>query len=109
MSQYGALRLAGLGVGYDSILGHFYGGLRPVAAPDLLPARVDVGLAWERDEVRLTIPGPFRLIADGITLFTAPAGEWHFIHTREGLVGVVPPVRFLLDLLQRLTLDLPFL
>ncbi|MGH8875083.1 MAG: SpoIID/LytB domain-containing protein, partial [Acidimicrobiia bacterium] len=53
MSQYGAQAMAERGVSYGDILAHYYGGLRPQAASDLLPEVVEVGIAEGADEVRI--------------------------------------------------------
>ena len=93
MSQYGAKAMADRGAGYGEILAHFYGGLQPQQAGDLLPDEVSVGLDWGREEVRISSDGPVTLLADGEPLVTGALGEWTF-RSEEDLVAVIAPEGF---------------
>ncbi len=90
MSQYGAQAMAEGGALYPEILAHFYGGLRPEPAGDLLPSDVIVGLATERQQVALTADGPVTVIADGQVIGAGVLGDWAFEASGSGVV-ITPP------------------
>lgn len=90
MSQWGAKAMADLGFTYDQILAHYYGGLLPIGGGASIPETVRVGLAWERDEVRVTASGPFELRMNGVPVVEATGGVWSF-HFGPGGIAVVPP------------------
>ncbi len=97
MSQYGAAAMANRGASYDEILAHYYGGLEPVAAPGVLPAEVDVGLAWERGRLTFDATGPFTLQA-GDRPIEGEAGERWTLLAYEGRIVVLPPLSRLTQL-----------
>ncbi len=98
MSQYGALAMARAGSGYDDILAHYYGGLRPQADGGVLPDTVAVGLAWEQGEVRIDAPAA-RVVAGDEVLLGDPGRPWRFLFDGAGRVAVMPPLAQLLRLL----------
>ena len=59
MSQWGAQAMALAGSGFAEILGHYYGGLVPQPADDLIPTGVAVGLAWRQEKVVVRSSGAF--------------------------------------------------
>jgi stage II sporulation protein D len=91
MSQYGALAMAEAGASYQEILGHYYSGLAPVTAPELLPETVTVGLAVEEPELAIGADGPVQVIFDGTVIAEAALGTWRF-QAEGGSVRVLPPV-----------------
>lgn len=93
MSQYGAKAMAERGNAYPDILAHYYGGLRPRPAAELLPEEVAVGLGWGLREVSISSAGPVSLRAGGEELVSGALGTWTFRFDR-GLVAVVPPEGF---------------
>jgi len=88
MSQWGAKAMSDDGATYREILGHYYGGLQPVAAE--LPERVRIGLVQDAAAVTMEATGPFELKGNGLSLGVMPAGTWAFFHSAGG-VRVVPP------------------
>lgn len=108
MSQYGALALAESGSGYSAILAHFYGGLTPQEAPDVLPDEVTVGLAWGQDRVVVLADGPVSVVAGGVTT-EAIGGAWIASFTDDGRVGLLAPTEVLEQRLSRLITAIPFL
>jgi hypothetical protein len=90
MSQYGAKAMADDGAAYDEILAHYYGGLEPVTADEVLPRFVRVGLAVERPSIRVKADGPF-VVAAGDASATYPAGDWLFVDA-AGRISVIPYV-----------------
>jgi stage II sporulation protein D len=97
MSQWGAQAMALDGAGYADILSHYYGGLRPEDASDLLPDIVEVGLGWRIGEIGVDAGGSFALLVNGAEVTVLPAGEWVFRTSLRG-ISVVPPVGFTQDL-----------
>jgi stage II sporulation protein D len=91
MSQFGAEAMAAAGEAYDEILAHFYGGLRPLSGDGVLPDRVRVGLATEREAVTLVPDGPVRVLIDGAVVAETQLGTWE-VASVEDRVIVTPPV-----------------
>ena len=85
MSQWGARVLADRGATYAEILSHYYGGLVPQEAPTVVPEEVVVGLATERQEIRITTTGSADLIINGVPYGSVPAGTWIVRSTAVGL------------------------
>jgi SpoIID/LytB domain protein len=92
MSQYGARAMADAGADYRTILSHYYGGLLPQPAGDLLPDSVVVGLDWKQAAVRVSADGPVDIMADGQVIAEGAVGTWDF---RAGTgVMMTPPEGF---------------
>jgi hypothetical protein len=90
MSQNGALAMAADGRSAPDILQAYYG-LRPTSAAGRLPSTIRVALVMSTGRVRISSPGPFRVVdASGAELAVAPAGDWTVVPTGDG-VRVVPP------------------
>jgi SpoIID/LytB domain protein len=90
MSQYGAQAMAQAGSSYGQILAHYYGGLSPQAAPEILPDLVEVGLAIESSEMVIGADGPVQVVTSGNVVSEAALGTWRFV--AEGSdVRVIPP------------------
>ncbi len=85
MSQWGARVLADEGSTYAEILAHYYGGLVPEVAPAFVPEEVVVGLATERQEIRVTTTGTADLVVNGLAFGSVPAGTWIIRSTAGGL------------------------
>ncbi len=90
MSQFGAQAMAAGGASYDRILAHYYGGLEPDAAPEVLPDIVEVGLEWGEPVIKVGADGPFDVIADGQVIAEATRGTWEF-RADAGNVAVLAP------------------
>jgi stage II sporulation protein D len=88
MSQYGALAMAERGEGYAAILAHYYGGLLPEPAPDVLPAEVAVGLAWGEPAFVVRADGPLMMFGDGVQVDVPGGGTWIF-RQRGDAVAVI--------------------
>lgn len=91
MSQYGAQAMAKQRASYAEILGHYYGGLQPAAAGEVLPAEIRVGLAAGVEEFTVSPDGPVNVVIDGQALAEPTLGSWRFV-TEAGLIKVLPPV-----------------
>lgn len=78
MSQYGARAMADAGADYRTILSHYYGGLLPQPAGDLLPASIVVGLDWKQSDVGVEADGPVDIVADGQVIARGAVGAWEF-------------------------------
>lgn len=90
MSQWGAMAMAGNGVGYQGILGHYYSGLEPADGDAWIPETVRVGLDWGSRWVEVRAEGEFELRAEGEPAQSLPAGDWAFLD-HGGAIRVVPP------------------
>ncbi len=99
MSQWGAKAMADQGASYVEILSHYYGGLEPVQAPDVLPEVVRVGLDWRIWKTTLVSSGSFTLRIGGVDAATLPKGEWEIHRTSRG-IGVLPPAEVLSGLIR---------
>ncbi len=89
MSQYGAEAMARTGESAESIVAHYYGGLRPVTTP-VLPETVRVGLAIDEESVSLEPTGPVRVVLDGVEVTPASLGAWAF-RSENGAMIITPP------------------
>ncbi|NIA25824.1 MAG: SpoIID/LytB domain-containing protein [Gammaproteobacteria bacterium] len=92
MSQYGAKAMAEAGNDYGRILSHYYSGLIPESADDLLPETITVGLDWKEQTLRISADGPVSVIVDGQTIAVDAIGSWRF--TYGGGVMLTPPEGF---------------
>lgn len=91
MSQNGALQMARQGRSATEILSAYYDGIRPTQAADRLPATIRVALSTSASSVRISAPGPFRVVdPGGAELAAAGEGEWRVVTDAAG-VRVVPP------------------
>ncbi len=97
MSQYGALAMAEKGEDYASILGHYYGGLQPQTADDVLPATVEVGLRWGRDSIVVRASGPFTIATEGTEIKVVAGGAWIFQASDDAAAVTVISGDLLLD------------
>lgn len=88
MSQWGARILADDGATHGQILAHYYGGLEPVVAPDLVPDVVEVGLITGNAEIVVTVEGPATMLVNGVPNGVLPEGEWIVRSTLAG-IGVI--------------------
>jgi len=88
LSQYGALAMAEKGESYDSILGHYYGGLQPQVADGVLPETVAVGLRWGSDSIVVRASGPFKIVSDGTEIDVVAGGAWVFQSSPDDAAGV---------------------
>jgi stage II sporulation protein D len=89
MSQWGARIMANDGSTYDEILSHYYGGLEPQEAPTLVPESVVVGLATERQELRIETTGTADLFVNGVPFGAIPAGTW-IVRSTAGGLALIP-------------------
>ena len=94
MSQYGALSMAQDGAGYDEILAHYYGGLRPEDAGLHLPEEVVVGLGWEMGSVSFSATGRFEVVAAGAGDGPRSGGSWSVVVDDEGGLVVFPSIGY---------------
>lgn len=88
MSQWGAYAMGVDGADAAAILGHYYGGLTPVAAGDLLPASVAVGLAAGRSELEFEVIGEVEFVLDGRPSAVLSEGRWRAEAVGGGVVLV---------------------
>lgn len=91
MSQYGAEAQAAAGNEAGEILSHYYGGLTPQVATDVLPPTVRVGLSTTSESVTLTPDGEVDVVMDGESIADRALGTWVFASGR-GSVLATPPV-----------------
>ncbi len=91
MSQYGAEAMAAAGETAESIVAHYYGGLRPVSSSDVLPASVRVGLTTSAERVDVAPNGALRVEIDGEVIGESILGSWAFTPDSGGVV-ITPPV-----------------
>ena len=89
MSQYGAKAMADLGYAYDEIVSHYYTGLAPEDAGELVPEIVRVGLTWGQSELTIAASGPFLVKANGKPLGAVSGGQWE-VRLTPGGVAMVP-------------------
>ena len=76
MSQWGAFAMAEMGATAEEILAHYYGGIAPVAAGDLLADQVSVGLTWGQKVIEFDVVGTVVLeVADRSTAVLG-SGSW---------------------------------
>jgi len=92
MSQNGALAMAMEGRSAVDILATYYDGIRPSTPPrSQLPATIRVALVTAAGSVRVSSPGPFRVVdGNGTVLAASAAGEWRVVPASGG-VEVIPP------------------
>jgi hypothetical protein len=90
MSQNGALEMANAGRSAPDILAAYYG-LRPTLAPAKLPTTIKVALEMNVATVRISAPGPFRVVDSGGAVVTAGRGGDWAITAGTGGVRLVPP------------------
>ena len=88
MSQWGARIFADQGVAYDEILSHYYSGLEPESAPELIPDEVVVGLATDRSHYEVFVEGEAEIRVNGIASASYVSGEWIVREWANGLVIV---------------------
>ncbi len=93
MSQFGAQAMATAGLGYADILAHFYGGLRPEPAGEVLPDTFRVGLDWSASSVTIGTDGPVAVRIDGREVADGIDGTWR-IEWSSGRLVASPPVGF---------------
>jgi len=89
MSQYGAEAMARAGESAESIVAHYYGGLRPVAS-SVIPDTVRIGLTTTEEEVSLEATGPVRVVLDGVEITPASLGRWE-LRSEDGVMIITPP------------------
>ncbi len=85
MSQWGARIMADDGVSYDQILSHYYSGLSPQQAPDMVPDKVVVGLATDLPAVSIEVDGRAVILVNGVPAGTVEGGSWIVRDTSNGL------------------------
>lgn len=90
MSQYGAQAMAEEGATAADILAHYYGGLRPEEAPDLVPETVEVALATEEGGMELEASGPVSVTVDGRRVAGDELGSWSLSADRGSVVVEAP-------------------
>ncbi len=102
LSQWGARIMADQGAAYTEILGHYYGGLQPTQAGELIPTVVRVGLVAGRPVVGIEIVGPVALEVNGIPAGSMASGTW-LLHADGDEVLRASPVsaRVVSELLRR--------
>ena len=89
MSQNGALAMAKEGRSAADILATYYG-IRPTLAPATLPAAIKVAVVTSTSSVRISSPGPFRIVDGAGAAVAAAGGEWAVVAGGDG-VRLVPP------------------
>lgn len=89
MSQNGAREMANAGRSASEILAAYYG-LRPTLAPATLPATIKVAVEMSVTSVRISAPGPFRVVDSTGAVVAAGAGDWAVTGDPGGL-RLVPP------------------
>jgi hypothetical protein len=70
--------MADQGSSYSEILSHYYGGLQPTPAGELIPDLVRVGLVAGRPSVGVEIVGPVALEINGVPAGMMAPGSWRF-------------------------------
>ncbi|MDJ0790514.1 MAG: SpoIID/LytB domain-containing protein [Acidimicrobiia bacterium] len=88
MSQWGARAMAESGSDHSAILAHYYGGLEPEVASELVPEVVLVGLSNGRTAIEVAIDGDASLLVNGVPAGQISSGTWYLRATGDG-VGVV--------------------
>ena len=102
MSQFGALAMAERGEGYADILSHFYTGLEPEPAPEVLPDVVAVGLDWGESTFVVRADGPFTIAGDDRVVIVPEGGTWIF-QDKAGSIAVISGDLLLDRLLSRIS------
>lgn len=90
MSQWGARLMAEDGATYREILAHYYGGLEPAPAGDLVPDLVRVGLAAGRPYLAVEIEGPVVMEANDLPIGLMTTGPWAFHSDGDDALRVTP-------------------
>lgn len=90
MSQYGAQAMAERGHDAAEILAHYYSGLRPQEAPELVPQVIEVALETAAEAVDLEVTGPMTVEVDGRQVAAAELGSWSMASDRGSLVVTTP-------------------
>ncbi len=90
MSQWGARIMADDGADHGEILAHYYGGLAPEPAPDLVPDTVVVGLATARGAIDIESDGASAVLINGVPAGELPAGTWRVWPTLSGITVTGP-------------------
>lgn len=85
MSQWGARIMADNGATYDEILAHYYSGLIPQEAPDVIPDVVVVGLATDMVVVPVQVEGSAIVLVNGVPAGFVEGGSWLIRDTVDGL------------------------
>ena len=85
MSQWGARIMADGGASYDQILSHYYSGLTPQKAPEVVPDKVVVGLATELPVVSVEVDGQAVVLVNGVPAGIIEGGSWIVRDTSDGL------------------------
>jgi stage II sporulation protein D len=85
MSQWGARILADDKATYDEILAHYYSGLVPDRAREVVPERVVVGLATDLITVPIEVDGQAMVRVNGIPAGLIGGGAWIVRDTASGL------------------------
>ncbi len=85
MSQWGARIMADAGASYADILAHYYSGLVPQRARNVVPDEVIVGLATARTEVAVMLSGEAEIRVNGVPVGTVSDGSWVVRDTLLGL------------------------
>jgi hypothetical protein len=93
MSQNGALAMANEGRSAADILATYYG-IRPTLAPARLPAAIKVAVVMSTATVRISAPGPFRVVDGASGAMAAAAGEWTVVADGAG-ARLVPPESYM--------------
>jgi stage II sporulation protein D len=91
MSQWGARIMADRGATHGEILAHYYGGLEPEVAVDLVPDSVIVGLSTGVLEVEVIVEGATSLLVNGVPFGSLPAGSWTVRSTADGIALIGEP------------------
>lgn len=90
MSQYGAQAMAERGATASEILAHYYGGLTPQEAPELVPDTLEVALKLGASDLELDVTGPVSVSLDGEEVAEEELGTWS-LRSEEGSVEVTTP------------------
>lgn len=91
MSQYGAQAMAQRGATHQEILAHYFGGLTPQPAGDLLAGQVVVGLDTKTDRVAVRVDGAVTVTVDGEVLAENVLGDWSMTARAGGVALQLPP------------------
>jgi stage II sporulation protein D len=98
LSQWGAYAMGSNGADAGSILAHYYGGLAPEPAGDLLPDTVAVGLAAGRPDFEFEVIGEVAFVVPGRPSAVLTEGRWRAERHAGGVVlfavghdGVIRP------------------
>lgn len=88
MSQWGAYAMGVDGASAAAILAHYYGGLSPEDAGDLLPAEVAVGLAVGRDAIEFEVVGTVVFTVPDRPAAVLTEGRWRAEPVAGGILIV---------------------